>query len=266
MIGNVYLVGAGPGDPDLLTIKAATLLASADAIVCDRLVGDGVLKLGNPNAEWHYVGKTCGCGRQQQDSINHLLLKLANEGKTVVRLKGGDPFIFGRGGEEMSFLAERGVRVDVVPGITAAAGCAASLGVPLTHRGMASSVRFVAGHMRDDVDLDLDWRSLVDDTCTLVFYMAMSNVNLIAASLANHGMSKDTPVMLVHSGTTPKQDAATTTLSELPQIAQRFRSPALLIIGKVVALKAMDESNPAGVNLHDAAQKVTRACATAASF
>ncbi|WP_230976202.1 uroporphyrinogen-III C-methyltransferase [Pseudothauera nasutitermitis] len=237
MNGTVYLVGAGPGDPELLTLKAARLLAGADAIVCDRLVGDGVAAYANPHAQWHRMGKQAGCSHLQQREINALLLRLAREGKTVVRLKGGDPFVFGRGGEEMLYLAEHGIVVEVVPGITAATGCAAALGLPLTHRGVATSLRFVTGHLRDDADLDLDWRSLADPDCTLVFYMAVANAAAIAAALVAHGMPPSTPAMFVRAGTTAKQASRAMPISRVPQAAALFKPPALLIVGNVVSLR-----------------------------
>lgn len=236
MIGKVLLVGAGPGDPDLLTLKAATALANADAVVYDRLVGDVILERIGPKAARYSVGKQLGCGSTQQDAINDLLLRLACDGNTVVRLKGGDPFIFGRGGEEMLFLRRHGIAVEVIPGITAAAGCAASLSFPLTHRGMATSVRLITGHFQDDCELNLNWGSLVDTDCTLVFYMAVANTPLIVQSLIAHGMPKSVPAALVSSATTESQRCMIVPLSKVPESLDVFKAPGLLIIGRVVTL------------------------------
>lgn len=241
MIGKVYLVGAGPGDPELLTVKAAAALATADAVVYDRLVGESILANIGTKAAHHPVGKQLGCGSTQQDAINNLLLQLALDGNKVVRLKGGDPFIFGRGGEEMLFLRQHGIPVEVIPGITAAAGCAASLSFPLTHRGMASSVRLVTGHLQDDYDLNLNWGSLVDTDCTLVFYMAVANTPLIVRSLIAHGMPESMQAALVSSGTTDSQRCTVVPLWKVTESLGTFKAPGLLIIGRVVTL-AMQSS------------------------
>jgi len=241
LIGKVLLVGAGPGDPELLTLKAATALATADAVVYDRLVGESILDRIGPNVARYPVGKQLGCGASQQSIINHQLLQLACEGKTVVRLKGGDPFIFGRGGEEMLFLRRHGVAVEVIPGITAAVGCAASLSFPLTHRGVATSVRLITGHFQDDYDLNLNWGSLIDPTCTLVFYMAVANAPLIVQSLLAHGMPESMPAALVCSCTTAGQSYSILPLSQVPESLASFRAPGLLIIGQVVTLARQSE-------------------------
>ncbi len=241
MIGKVSLVGAGPGDPELLTVKAAAALATADAVVYDRLVGESILANIGTKAAHYPVGKQLGCGSTQQDAINDLLLQLARDGNKVVRLKGGDPFIFGRGGEEMLFLRQHGIPVEVIPGITAAAGCAASLSFPLTHRGMASSVRLVTGHLQDDCDLNLNWGSLVDTDCTLVFYMAVANTPLIVRSLVAHGMPESMPAALVSSGTTDSQRCTVVPLWKVTESLGAFKAPGLLIIGRVVTL-AMQSS------------------------
>ncbi len=236
MNGNVYLVGAGPGDPDLLTLRALRLLQQADAVVCDRLVGGNIMALINPRAEVHDVGKIAGCSARMQDLIHATLLQLASRHACVVRLKGGDPFIFGRGGEELLYLQRHGIRAQVVPGITAATGCAASLGIPLTHRGQATSVRFVTGHLRDNQGLQLDWRSLADPSCTLVFYMAVGNAQHIADSLMLHGRSGQTPAALVQDATLPDQRWELTTLDHVSELIRCFSPPTLLIIGDVVQL------------------------------
>ncbi|HCA18887.1 MAG TPA: uroporphyrinogen-III C-methyltransferase [Alcaligenes faecalis] len=236
MHGKVYLVGAGPGDPELLTLRALYLLQNAEAVVYDRLVSPAIMECINPDATLHDVGKVASCKPSMQDDINHILLCLARTHQHVVRLKGGDPFIFGRGGEEQAYLHQYGVTVEVVPGITAATGCAASLGIPLTHRGLASSVRFITGHLRDNQGLELDWASLSDSSCTLVFYMAMANCSQIVESLIEHGRSPHTPIALAQDATLKSQRWALGTLEMLPQLVQTFSPPALLIIGQVVQL------------------------------
>ncbi|MFY0479999.1 uroporphyrinogen-III C-methyltransferase [Achromobacter marplatensis] len=238
MNGTVYLVGAGPGDPELLTLRALKLLKHADAVICDRLVGADILGFINPRAQFHDVGKMSGNCQHQQDDINHLLLELAQSHRRVVRLKGGDPFIFGRGGEELLFLAQHGIPVEVVPGITAASGCAAAVGIPLTHRGVAASVRFITGHLQENAGLTLDWRSLADPTCTLVFYMAVANAPAIVEALIRHGRAPDTPAALIHAGTMAGQDHAVAPLWQISALIDAFKPPTLLVIGDVVQLYA----------------------------
>ncbi|WP_341669467.1 uroporphyrinogen-III C-methyltransferase [Alcaligenes sp. SDU_A2] len=236
MNGKVYLVGAGPGDPELLTLRALRLLQNATAVVHDRLVGKGIMNCINPQAELHDVGKIAGCNASMQETIHRTLRMLASDHSCVIRLKGGDPFIFGRGGEELLYLRRHDIHAEIVPGITAATGCAASLGIPLTHRGLATSVRFITGHLRDKQSLALDWSSLADPSCTLVFYMAVSNTRHIAHALLGHGRSGDTPVALVQNATLSNQRWGFTTLADLPSAIQAFTPPALLLIGKVVQL------------------------------
>jgi uroporphyrin-III C-methyltransferase/precorrin-2 dehydrogenase/sirohydrochlorin ferrochelatase/uroporphyrin-III C-methyltransferase len=233
----VYLVGAGPGDPDLLTVKAQRLLQEADVVVYDRLVSPAILDLIPAGASRIYVGKASGRHSLPQADINELLLNLARKGHQVVRLKGGDPFVFGRGSEEAQHLARHGVRFEVVPGITSAAACSAYAGIPLSHRGLARSVRFVTGHCRGDQPLDLDWRGLADPHTTLVFYMGLANLPQIQHGLLEAGMAAGTPVAFVENGTTPQQRRILTTLGELRQDAERHgvQAPALIIIGAVVA-------------------------------
>ncbi|MGE5515690.1 MAG: uroporphyrinogen-III C-methyltransferase [Bacteroidota bacterium] len=235
--GKVTLVGAGPGDPELLTVKAARLIAAAETVVFDRLVGEAVLELIAPTARRVDVGKETGRHSMPQDAINRLLVTLAEDGHDVVRLKGGDPFIFGRGGEEAEALAAAGIPFEVVPGITAAAGCAAAAGIPLTHRGVAESVRLVTGHRQDDGDLDLDWTSLADPRCTLVVYMGVASAERLAGSLRGAGLAGETPVAIIERGTTPAQRTLFTTLERLGVDMARWnpRPPSLLIIGQVVA-------------------------------
>jgi uroporphyrin-III C-methyltransferase/precorrin-2 dehydrogenase/sirohydrochlorin ferrochelatase/uroporphyrin-III C-methyltransferase len=238
--GFVHLIGAGPGDPDLLTVKAARLIQGAKLVVHDRLVGAGVMELIGPEAQVISVGKETDHHSLPQGEINALLVKLAQEGRDVVRLKGGDPFVFGRGGEEALYLAEHGIGFEIVPGVSAAVGCAASTGVPLTHRGLATSVRFVTGHMRENDGLDLDWKSLADPACTLVVYMGIANAGRITDGLLGAGLPASTPAMLIESGTTPQQRVMRTTLADMPATikAHGFHPPSLMVIGKVVEVGA----------------------------
>lgn len=237
--GEIWLIGAGPGDPELLTIKAWRLLQQADVLVCDQLVPDAILDLAHPQAERMHVGKARGRHTMPQPAINQLLVDLARQGKRVARVKGGDPFIFGRGGEEMEAALAAGVPCTVVPGITAATGCAAAAGIPLTHRDHAQSVRFVTGHTREGA-LSLDWPALVSGGQTLVFYMGLSNVAEICRQLVRHGLRDSMPVAIVERGTRPDQRVITGSLRTLPALAAACASasPALLIVGTVVSLRA----------------------------
>lgn len=235
-IGTVHLVGAGPGNIDHLTLKAYRLLCQAEVIVYDRLVSGEVLDLAPRDAQRIFVGKAPNCHSMPQEEISRLLVRLARSGREVIRLKGGDPFIFGRGSEEAAELAREGIPFDVVPGITAASGCLAALGVPLTHRGVATGVRFVTGHCRKGVDLDLNWRSLADPKTTLVVYMGLANVEEMSRSLQAAGLPGDTPALAVSSGTTPQQQTCRTTLAGLSAdlAAAQLRAPVLMVIGQVV--------------------------------
>ena len=237
-VGTVHIVGAGPGDPELLTLKAHRLLAEADVVVYDRLVAPEVLDLAPPGAMRIYAGKAAGQHHLPQAEINALLVRLAQAGREVVRLKGGDPFIFGRGSEEARHLARAGIPFTVVPGITAATGCAAAAGIPLSHRGVASGVRFVTGHCRDDAELDLDWRGLADPDTTLVVYMGLANLSLFAERLIAAGLAPSTPAAAVAEGTTAREHGCRTTLAGLPEAvaAAGLKAPVLLIVGQVVAL------------------------------
>ncbi len=235
--GEAWLVGAGPGDPGLLTIRALQILQTADVILHDRLVSAEVLDLARRDADRISVGKTPGCLLNTQEEINTLLVSLVSSGKRVCRLKGGDPFIFGRGGEEAEALSNAGLRYQVVPGITAAAGCAAYAGIPLTHRDLSQSVAFVTGHGKDSVD-KLDWVALARDRQTLAFYMAVQRFPDLMNNLIGNGRAADTPVAIIERGTTPEQRVIRGTLGQLTLLAEAHRvaAPAMLIVGEVAAL------------------------------
>lgn len=234
--GRVAIVGAGPGDPDLLTFKAMRALQHADVIVYDKLVGPEILDYARRDAERIYVGKTRGHHSRSQDEINAILVAEAGLGKHVVRLKGGDPFIFGRGGEEQDYLAQHGVEVEVVPGITAAAGCAAVSGIPLTHREHAQAVTLVTGHAKDG-EPDLDWAALASLKQTLVIYMGVSTIDRTCRRLVEHGLSPQTPAAVIEKGTLPDQRTVTGSLDDLAGLvrANGIKGPGLFIVGDVVS-------------------------------
>jgi uroporphyrin-III C-methyltransferase/precorrin-2 dehydrogenase/sirohydrochlorin ferrochelatase len=249
---RVYLVGAGPGDPDLLTLRAARLLAQAEVVVTDQLVSAGVLDLIAPGAERIDAGKERNHHTLKQEEINELLVRLARQGRQVVRLKGGDPFIFGRGGEEMEALARAGVPFEVVPGITAACGVSSYAGIPLTHRDHAQSCTFVTGHLKEG-SAELDWAALARPRQTVVIYMGLSGLAQICTRLVEHGMSPDMPAAVVQDGTLPGQRVVTGMLCDLAHKVEAagLRSPCLTIIGEVVRLReALDwyGVEPADVN------------------
>ncbi|SDL79668.1 uroporphyrin-III C-methyltransferase [Modicisalibacter muralis] len=235
--GQVCLVGAGPGDPELLTLKALKRLQVAEVILHDRLVSAEILALANPRAQRLYVGKARSQHSLPQESINQALVDWARQGKRVVRLKGGDPFIFGRGGEELETLARANVDFEVVPGVTAAAGCGAYAGIPLTHRDHAQSVRFVTGHLKNG-SCDLDWPTLAWPGQTLVFYMGLGSLDVIRRELQAHGLPGETPLALIEQGTTARQRVHVGTLATLPESLERdnVQPPTLIIVGSVVSL------------------------------
>ncbi len=238
--GKVYLVGAGPGDPGLLTLRGRRLIEQADVIIYDRLASPRLLEFAQPDAELIYVGKRVGRHVANQDEINDYIVKKATEGNMVVRLKGGDPFIFGRGGEEAQIMAEAGIDFEIVPGVTSAIAVPAYAGVPLTHREHTASVAFITGHRRFDTkEAPVQWEGLAKGVGTLVFLMGMTNLPHICEKLIEHGREPDTPVAVIRWGTTPFHKSITGTLSNIAEIVREkgFKPPAIIVIGTVVALR-----------------------------
>lgn len=240
-IGRVALVGAGPGDAELITLKGARLLREADVVIYDNLVGQGILELAGPDAERIYVGKKSGEHTLPQDEICQLLVDQALAGQKVVRLKGGDPFVFGRGGEEVDALLAAGIPVDIVPGVTAALGAAASFGFPLTHRDHAQSCVFVTGHLKNHT-VDLNWSALAQPNQTVVIYMGITGLDTISEQLQAAGLPGETPAALVYRATWPTQRIYPGTLATLPDVAREHhvKPPALIVIGSVVQLMPAD--------------------------
>jgi uroporphyrin-III C-methyltransferase/precorrin-2 dehydrogenase/sirohydrochlorin ferrochelatase/uroporphyrin-III C-methyltransferase len=238
IIRPVYIVGAGPGDPELLTVKATRLIAAADVIVYDKLVSKPILDLIPSGTTRIYAGKVARKHHMPQGEINELLVSLARSGRNVVRLKGGDPFLFGRGGEEAEFLAASGLPFEIVPGVTSASGCSAYAGIPLTHRGLSHGVRYVTGHTRDDDVLDFNWASLADPDTTLVVYMGRTTARQLSSRLIAYGLDADTPAAAIINGTRPNQQTLLTTVAGLADCIETagLAAPTLLIIGKVVSL------------------------------
>ncbi len=240
---SVYLVGAGPGDPELLTLKALRLLETADVVVYDRLVSDEILALIPVGVAKIFVGKTTGHHSLPQHETNELLVSLAKGHRRIVRLKGGDPFLFGRGGEEAVMLAQHQIHFEIVPGITSAMACSAYAGIPLTHRGLADGVHFMTGHRKEDMELAFDQHALADKNCTLAIYMGLANLEPIVSALVNAGRSPSTPVALIEQGTTPQQRTLISSLATITADANSagITPPAMVVIGEVVTLaKTLD--------------------------
>lgn len=237
MIQTVSIAGAGPGDPELLTLKAARLLHEAEAVVYDRLIAPEILAMIPPRAQKIFAGKSCKNHVMTQDEINAMLVSLARQGLKVVRLKGGDPMIFGRGGEEAAYLNDHGIPFEIIPGISAASGCSSHSNIPLTYRGLATGVRYITGHCKEP-ELALNWQSLADPDTTLVIYMGLANLDIITGKLMKHGLPASFPFAAIENGTTPAERIVITTLGEAMDTIRKAAlvAPTLLIIGRVVSL------------------------------
>tara|TARA_Y100001970_G_scaffold183190_1_gene222806 strand:- start:10875 stop:11651 length:777 start_codon:yes stop_codon:yes gene_type:complete len=236
-LGIVYLVGSGPGDPELITLKALRLIRNCDALVHDALIPPEIVKEASPDCEVIYVGKRAGCSSFLQKDINNLLFKLSSQGKNVVRLKGGDPFVFSRGGEEVSFLEDKGIQIEIVPGITSGIAAPSYIGIPLTHREAASSITFVTGHESiDKKGRKVNWKSLAKSTNSLVIYMGIRNIEYIVNELIEGGMNLNTASAVVQEATLKNQKSEITTLSNLVKVVKihEFKPPSIIIIGKIV--------------------------------
>ena len=235
-MGKVYLVGAGPGDPDLITLKAIKCIQQADVILYDRLVNQELLSYAKPGADLINCGKMPDYHLMKQETIHHFLIRYAKSGKIVTRLKGGDPFVFGRGGEEAEALVKQNIPFEIVPGVTSGIAAAAYAGIPVTHRDVSSSVAFVTGHHKDDEKEDKKWESLAKGIDTLAIYMGVGNLPYIQAQLLKYGKSEDTPIALVHWGTTAVQKTVTGTLATILDIVreEKIENPSMIIIGEVV--------------------------------
>ncbi len=246
--GHVAIIGAGPGDPELLTLKAWKLLRQAEVLVYDRLVGEPILQLAPANCEKVFVGKRCGQHAMSQQQINALLVDFARASKNVVRLKGGDPFIFGRGTEEVQYLLQHGIEYQVVPGITAASGCTTAVGIPLTHRDCTQLCTFVTGHLKEG-QLQLPWHCLAANNQTVVFYMGLGSAATISQNLQQHGRNPQTPVALIEHGTTDKQRLVISSLkSMVTDIAQHeLQPPTLIVVGEVVDYHHLLANAPAAL-------------------
>ena len=255
--GEVALVGSGPGDAELLTIRAMRFIEQAEIAIYDRLVSDEILALLPENCERFYVGKEQAKHCVPQDKINQLLVDQAKLGKRVLRLKGGDPFIFGRGGEEAEFMLERGVSCHICPGITAASGCTTYAGIPLTHRGVAQGCTFITGHIQNNGQLNLPWSSLCSETQTVVFYMGINTLPKIAEELIAHGRNASTPAALIRKGTQPEQQTYRGTIGNLAELVEKHNitPPTLIVIGDVVnQLTSKQLTTPGFLDANDYAQ------------
>ncbi|HZG74022.1 MAG TPA: uroporphyrinogen-III C-methyltransferase [Chondromyces sp.] len=238
-MGKVYLVGAGPGDPDLITVKALKCIQEADIILYDRLVNERLLEIAKPNAHLIYCGKLPDCHIMKQETINHLLIKYSKQGKVVTRLKGGDPFVFGRGAEEAEGLAKSGIPFEIVPGLTSGIAAPAYAGIPVTRRGVSSSFAVVTGHGAKGNPAAANWKHLANSVDTLIIYMGVGNLPAICQTLISHGKEADTPVALIHWGTTNSQQTVTGTLHTITKVAEteKIKNPSMIVIGEVVRLR-----------------------------